>query len=296
MTPFILAAAALLLLALAPLVRTLLRQPATATAPDRAALNLAVLRDAGHALEADRERGLLSATTYEAARQELAQRVSHDVVEAPPASTNATRPDAPHRGTAWALLLALPLAAGALYTLTGTPAALQPLPAVTAAPEAGPNGEPAPAMTPERIQGMVARLAERMKTQPDDVQGWRMLARSYETLGRFDDAVAAYRELQRLAPNDTGMLLDYAVTLAMAKGRTLSGEPAALIDRVLKLEPDNLQALALAGSEAFERKDYDAAVKYWQAVLAKVPAGTEMAGSVEASIEKARGLAKNPTP
>jgi cytochrome c-type biogenesis protein CcmH/NrfG len=137
-----------------------------------------------------------------------------------------------------------------------------------------------------------AELAKDMKQQvreqlaagkPDDAQGWRMLARSYETLGRFDDAVAAYRELQRLTPNDSTRLLDYAVTLAMAKGRTLSGEPAALIERVLKLEPANLQALALAGSETFERKDYDAAVRHWQAVLAKVPAGTEMAQSVEAS-------------
>lgn len=292
MTPFFLIAAALVLLALIPLLIPLLRRSATAPTPDRASLNLTVLRDARQALDDERARGLLSPEAFEAARQELAHRVSHDVV----IPHTSTRADAPHRPTAWALALALPLAAAALYTATGNPAARHPAPATqamaTPGPEAGAEGEAAPAMTPERIQGMVARLAERMKTQPDDAQGWRMLARSYETLGRLDDAVGAYRELQRLAPNDTGMLLDYAVTLAMAKGRTLSGEPAALIERVLKLEPDNLQALALAGSEAFERKNYDAAVKHWQAVLAKVPAGTEMARSVEASIEKARGLAK----
>jgi cytochrome c-type biogenesis protein CcmH len=280
-TAFACSAAALVLLALLPLLRTLLLQrPTASTTPDRAALNLAVLRDTHAQLDEDRARGLLSVATYASARQELAQRVSHDVVAAPAPTARA---DAPHRGTAWTLLVALPLATAALYALTGTPAALQPLPTA-------PKAEAAPAMTPERIQGMVARLAERMKTQPDDVQGWRMLARSYETLGRFDDAVTAYRQLQRLTPDDGAMLLDYAVTLAMAKGRTLSGEPATLIARVLKLEPDNLQALALAGSEAFERQDYDAAVKHWQAVLDKVPAGTEMAQSVQASIDKARAL------
>jgi cytochrome c-type biogenesis protein CcmH len=204
----------------------------------------------------------------------------------------AALPGTPHRGTAWALAALLPAAAVALYLFTGTPAGLQaPAPASALAADtttaAAAGGE---AMTPERIQGMVERLAARLKTQPDDAAGWRMLARSYETLGRHDDAVAAYRELQRLTPNDTEMLLDYAVTLAMSRGRTLTGDPIALVRRVLEREPDNLQALALAGSEAFERQDYPAAVKHWQAVLDHVPAGTEMAATVQASIDKARAL------
>lgn len=191
----------------------------------------------------------------------------------------------PHKPTGWVLAIVLPLAAAALYAATGTPAAL------TAAP---PPAETADAITPERIQGMVERLAGRLKKQPDDAQGWRMLARSYETLGRHDDAVAAYRELQRLTPNDTTMLLDYAVTLAMSRGRTLTGEPARLIAQVLRQEPRNLQALALAGSEAYERQDYRTAVRHWQAVLDQVPAGTEMATSVRASIDKAQALAAAP--
>lgn len=200
----------------------------------------------------------------------------------------AALPGPPQRGTAWALIALLPAAAVALYLLTGTPAGLQ-------APHTAPLAEAGPAaqgegMTPAQIQGMVDRLAARLKTQPDDAAGWRMLARSHETLGRHDDAVAAYRELQRLTPDDTAMLLDYAVTLAMARGRTLTGEPIALIRRVLEREPDNLQALALAGSEAFERQDYPAAVSHWQAVLDHVPPGTEMAATVQASIDKARAL------
>lgn len=200
----------------------------------------------------------------------------------------SAQPGEPHRPTAWVLAVLLPLAAMGLYALIGTPAALQ-----AAHTSPADRADPAPpAMTPERIQAMVQQLAARLQAQPDDAAGWRMLARSYETLGRPDDAVAAYRELRRLTPDDTAMLLDYAVTLAMSQGRTLSGEPLKLIQDVLQRDPGNLQAHALAGSEAFERRDFSAAITHWQAVLDAVPPGTEMAATVQASIDKAKAAAR----
>jgi len=292
---FLLLAALLLAATLALLLPALLRRaplPAAPAGPDeRAALNLAVLQDQARELDRDLAQGLLDSGAHQSTRTELERRVAVDVLARQASATPASAP----RHTAWLLALCLPLASLGIYSLTGTPKALteqpaaQPAQAPFAAASAGDIG-------PEQIRAMVARLADKLKAQPDDAQGWRMLARSYETLGRFDEAVAAYHQLQRLTPDDAAMLLDYAVTLAMAKGRSLSGEPAALIARVLKLEPDNLQALALAGSEAFERQDYAQAVTHWQAVLAKVPPDTEMAQSVQASIEKAQALGTTHAP
>lgn len=145
-------------------------------------------------------------------------------------------------------------------------------------------------VTAEQIEAMVARLAEKLKAKPDDANGWRMLARSYETLRRFDQAVDAYQHLLKLTPNDSAAMVDYAVTLAMSSGQSLSGEPERIINRALEIDPGNLQALALAGSAAFERHDYAKAVTPWRKILALAPRDSEMARSIAGSIDKAEAL------
>jgi cytochrome c-type biogenesis protein CcmH/NrfG len=174
----------------------------------------------------------------------------------------------------------------------GTPKALDPA-TLVAQPSPGQAGQAA--VSPAQIEAMVARLAEKLKTQPDDANGWRMLARSYETLRRFDQAVDAYRHLLQLAPNDADALVDYAVTLAMSSGQSLSGEPEKLIHRALAIDPGNVQALALAGSAAFERRDYAQAIQPWRKILAQAPADSDIARSIAASIAKAEALAAAPS-
>ncbi|MFX8164619.1 hypothetical protein ABTL04_20025, partial [Acinetobacter baumannii] len=85
--------------------------------------------------------------------------------------------------TALALSLGLPLAAAALYARLGQPEALLPQPAV--------------AQAPSPVQQMVQRLADRLQRSPDDADGWALLARAYEQLGRPQDALPAYAQLER---------------------------------------------------------------------------------------------------
>jgi cytochrome c-type biogenesis protein CcmH len=144
-------------------------------------------------------------------------------------------------------------------------------------------------ITPEQVAAMVDRLAQRLKAQPDDAEGWIMLARSYVMLGRHADAMPAFEKASALRPDDADLLSDYADALAMAQGRTLQGRPAELVQRALKADPRNPKALALAGTVAFERKDYAGAVKYWQALVQADPQG-ELAQQIRGSIEEARQL------
>ncbi|SDF11577.1 cytochrome c-type biogenesis protein CcmH [Massilia sp. PDC64] len=198
---------------------------------------------------------------------------------AAPSSHPTARPD--RDWSPIAVGLVLPAAAVALYAAIGTPQA------VLAPP---PQAE-APAIGPAQIEAMVARLAERLKTEPDDVEGWRMLAHSYETLRRFDAAVEAYRHLIALEPNNANGLTDAAVALGMALNQDLSGEPERLIDRALAINPNHVQALALKGSAAYERGDYAQAIPPWKRILAMVPQDSEMARSIGASVAKAEALA-----
>ena len=285
MTPlFLILAAVLTAGALLFILPTLLRKKAVANPHAlRDEVNLAVLRDQLSELDADLAAGTIDAPGYESARHELERRVAEDVQPA----VSTPRPSLDKRWTAAAVGLAVPVLVVTLYLLVGTPAGLDPA-------QVNPPNAQAPQVTEEQIVNMVAKLAQRLKDKPDDVQGWHMLARSYNALGRFGDAAEAYAHVVKLAPGDADLLADYADALAMSLNKRLQGEPEKLIVRALAIDPKNLKALALSGSAAFERHDYKTAVAQWNKVLAQVPPESEMARAVASSISEAQGLAGEP--
>ncbi|CAN7351922.1 tetratricopeptide repeat protein [Duganella sp. LjRoot269] len=184
----------------------------------------------------------------------------------------------------WPLVLiavAVPALAASLYAGIGNLKGLLP-------PLESVQADAAGAVGPEQIESMVTRLAQRLAKQPDDADGWRMLARSYETLRRFDQAADAYRHLLALEPQNPDLLVDYAVVLGMTLNRTLVGEPEALIGRALAIDPNHIQALALSGSAALERGDVASAVKPWKKILALVPADSDVGKSIAENIAKAQ--------
>ena len=157
------------------------------------------------------------------------------------------------------------------------------LPAVAATPERGPTADDIEAAQglsdgsrQEMIRGMVAGLAERLAEQPDDLEGWRMLARSYDTLGQPAEAAAAHRRVTELAPTDTAARLAYAEALVAAAGPKAMPPEAALaaLQQVLDLEPDNPEALYQLGEAARRRGDATSAGLYWERLLRQLPPGT----------------------
>jgi len=143
---------------------------------------------------------------------------------------------------------------------------------------------------------MVERLAERLKTDSANVEGWMLLARSYGAFGRFKESADAYSNAVKLRPGDAQLLADYADALGMALGRRLEGEPEKLIARALEIDPRNLKALALAGTAAFERKNYQAAAGYWERMLPLVPPESDDARSIRGNVDEARSLEKGAPP
>jgi cytochrome c-type biogenesis protein CcmH len=139
---------------------------------------------------------------------------------------------------------------------------------------------------------MVARLAARLAKEPDNVEGWVMLGRSYTALSEFAEAARAYGNAVARSGSDAALLADYADALAMAQGRSLEGEPEKIIQRALAIDPNNVKALALAGTAAFERREYVGAVGYWERILKIAPEESEFAQSVRSSITEAEALAK----
>ncbi len=272
---FLSAAALLLLVVLGLLLRPLLRRNAPSMIASRQALNTAIYRDQLVELERDRAAGSLSEVDYEQAREELQRRLLADASESDALPSSS--------GPAWrsalALVLALPIAAVALYAWFGTPAALQP---IQEQPQAG---HP---VTQAQIEQMVAALAARLKQHPEDIKGWIMLARSYKALGRYDDAARAFAHIGDAMDSDPELLSEYADLLAVRAGGKLDGKPMELVNKALALDPNNTMGLALAGTAAYGKKDFATAVKYWERLQKILPPDSDDAKSIASAIAEAR--------
>jgi cytochrome c-type biogenesis protein CcmH len=275
MTLFWLLGAALAAGVLAMLLRPLLRNRSEQRVSRRDA-NVSIYRDQLRELDADLRAGLITQADYERARRELEARALEDAsVEAPP---QALRAASGGRRAAWAIGAGIPVLALGLYLAVGNPDAFNPA--------ADPH-----AITAQQLEGMVERLAAKLRESPEDAEGWRLLGRSYAVLGRFAESAEAYAKAAARSPNDAQLLVDFADALAMARGQRLDGEPEKLIARALELDPANLKGLALAGTAAYARKDYRKAAAFWEKMLPLVPPDSEDARAIRANVEEARSLA-----
>jgi len=183
------------------------------------------------------------------------------------------------------LVLGIVLIAVVGYWFTAAPA----LQAQMAA-EAEGGGQPNAA----QIIAMVDKLAERLKNDPNDGEGWAMLARSYSVMERNDEALDAYAHAAALRKDDAAVLVDYADALGVKNKHSLAGEPMKLIQRALAIDPNNIKGLALAGTDAFVRKDFAQAVRYWSDVERVGPADNPLVQQVVASLPEARSRAGLP--
>jgi cytochrome c-type biogenesis protein CcmH len=254
--------------------------------------------------------GVLSDAQYEESKVALERRVVDLVLSgatdapaaaaapatAPVASTPAAVPTAAEAPRVSSKLLVglaglVVVIAAAGYFLLGSPPQINEGPAVATAPD----GTAAPhATSSEQIAAMVDKLAERMKTNPDDAEGWAMLARSYSVLGRHPEALVIYEKAIKLRGDDAQLLADYADSLAVKNDRKLAGEPMKWVDKALKLDPKNVKALALAGTHAFDKKDFAGAVKFWETAVDIGPADSGYVQQIKGGLVEARQLAGLP--
>lgn len=255
--------------------------------------DLPTLRRQLQDLQAQHAQGTLDADTFSQRKQALEAAILAQVMAggavpaAAPASAAAPRPS-------WRLWLGSSaftvLVAVAGYGWMGAPGLLSGPPAVAMAGAGGAEGE----ITPQQVEAMITQLSERMASRPDDLEGWTMLARAYNAVGKPAEAVAAFRKAVALSPKDAGLLADLADALGASQGRSLAGEPAQLIAQALALDPTHPKALWLAGTEAFNRQDHAGAAQIWERILARLTPDSPVAAQVRDSINEARKLAGLP--
>ncbi len=268
----------LLLLALGGLLWPLLREPrdAPADARDR-------LRELYRRKREELAQEALPPAEHQQALDELQLGFLQELEATSPAPTLR---DSPWQTRLPAALLsvALPVAALALYLHAGDPRAVAELAMASAATHEGSGNQ---------VETAVARLTERLRANPDDLEGWLVLARSQETMERFGDAAQSYRQAiaaatRQQAPADIVARLqaDLADALGSAHDGDLGGPAQAAIKAALALDANQPKALALAGAAALRSGDIDTARRHWQRLLALLPPGSDMALRVESDLQR----------
>ncbi len=280
--------AALIMFALAFVLPTALQRAdeSNVTAEDeRKKANIAVYRDQLSELETDLRNGIVSEEQYTQDRDEIERRLLEDTATSKKKKT-VTAPNLT-RNTAYLLGIGLPLVAVIFYLNVGSPKSISEAPQVSSAPAQSAEPEE---RSQEQIAANVDKLAKRLQSNPSDPQGWTMLARSYSSMEKWSDATGAYAKATEQSPNNADLWAEYAFAAAMANGKSLEGKPLEFINRALKVDPQNAKALQLAGSAAFQAKNYKKAIDYWQQILKQVPAESEVAQAINERIDEAKRL------
>ncbi|MGE5471741.1 MAG: tetratricopeptide repeat protein [Bacteroidota bacterium] len=205
------------------------------------------------------------------------------LLQAPPASSKP----APAVYRRWMLpalvLLTAAIGFAVFWSYQGQPAGggaidIPSLPDMAQKPQANSGGD---------LNTVVKRLADKMASDPGNGEGWLLLAKTYGELRKYAEAASAYEKAAAILPADAGMLADWADAHVMANGQKWDDTARKIVKRALASDPKHVKTLALAGSEAFDRGDYKAAIALWKRMKAAAPVDSMDSKLADANIEEA---------
>ena len=270
MTVFVILAAAMLALALVFPLLPLLRQRQVSSA-DTGGGDPKRLKALDDALTA----GVIDDDEYRSKRAAMSS-------AATPVSGNKGRRLS--MAAALAVAIVLPIGAIILYQLKGEPAALDPARVMAST---APNAEEHGVDMDQAVAGLVAKLKE----NPANADGWALLGRAYQSMGKFTESRDALKHAFELMPDNHDLTVEYAQALALTNdGRRIAGESRQLIEGVLKADPDHQRALWLIGISDYQAADYNAAITAWNRLLPALPPASDIAESVRNQIADAQKL------
>ena len=254
MTSFIIIAAVITLSTLAALIWPLLRTRNTVSYA-RQEQNIHYAKERLEELEDQLKNAGISATDYEALKLEIESTLANDIDIANNAPIeNVAGPRRSNKAAISILCAFLPLAAAGFYYELGTPAALAPVSAQEHSDQ-------------QQIDTMIAGVEKRLKENPNDIEGWQVLSQTYLALGRYEEARAGFQQVLALGGKSDHIYAALADATALSSGGQFSAEVIHYIEQSLALNPQNRQALWLAGLNASQTGDMAAAKEHWQKLL-----------------------------
>ncbi|TFG89423.1 MAG: c-type cytochrome biogenesis protein CcmI, partial [Hyphomicrobiales bacterium] len=244
--------------------------------PAREAFNATVYRDQLEEIDSDRGRGLIGETEAEAARLEVARRLlaaDSEMGDADGAEKGATRARLALVGVA----LALPLAVLWLYLLYGSPRLPdQPLAARLTDPAAETN-----------IAALVARVEARLRSHPEEGEGWDAIAPVYMSGQLYTEAAGAYEQAIRLLGPSAQRLSGYGQALVLEKGGLVSEQARAALDQALALDETLVEPRILIAIAKEQDGNFAGAIDDWRGLLDRRGADEAWRAMVQTRIAEA---------
>jgi cytochrome c-type biogenesis protein CcmH len=222
-------------------------------APVRAEFDVEVFRRQLAEVEADHQRGVLTAEEAAAAKTEVERRILLAADAGAMASDNP-RSGAGRLGLAL-VVIGVPAISLALYGAIGNPGAPD-------MPLAERADDPAPGM-PADVDDAIRQLAERLKEDPENLQGWLLLGRSYAFKQRYQEAAGAFASAVALAPEDDDIAVSYGEALTFAAGGTVTPAARQQFDLVLARNAAHESARYYSGLAQLQAGDQTAALAVW---------------------------------
>lgn len=278
MSTFWMLATLMTVIALLFILPPLLRSRQGIDIVDRNRLNTEVIKDQLAELRTDLEIGKLDEQAYNAARQDLQRELLDDVDD--DGSVVRSAGERSGRWVAVVLLVMLPALSIPLYQKLGQYNIIERL-------AQGPGAAVAPGQK-HTLEEMVGKLAIRMRQEPENVEGWIMLGRSYATMGRYRDAENAYAKAYRLDKDNPVLITDYADIMVTANGGNFTDEAGSLLENAIALNPREIKALWLSGHWKYQQGQYIEAIARWQQAATLLPAGNENIAVINQQIQQAK--------
>lgn len=234
---------------------------------ERSTLNINITKERLAELDAELALDTITQAEYEQTREELAQALLFDIEQdQEEKAIKQVNTNTYNRYTRSSLLLSVPVLAVSLYFYLGQPELIDGVKKQAQEQTGHANGKDGKSL--ESVDALIEKLAAKMKASPEDAEGWFMLARSYMSMGRYKEAVAALEKTNNLVPNNPAIMLRYADALTMVSGGRLSGKPFELIKKAVAIKPDDPTGLWLIGMAYAEQGQHKKAISYWNLLLA----------------------------
>ena len=227
----------------------LLRERKPLTQASQANANAKVYRDQILDLDREHDSGHISDEEWRQSRDELSMRLLEDTSAA---DDPVAKTEKPAVWTAVVLAVALPISAMGFYMWVGQPEAMNPM--ALKSPEQ---------VDQKDLAKLAETLADKLQSQPENLQGWVMLGRTYRTLENFDASLKAYDTALKLSADDD-LQLERIEVMAMQRQGNFDGEPWRVIREILQKDPQHFGALLTAGSASYAEGKYADALKYWE--------------------------------
>ena len=268
MIVFWIVAALLIAAALLFLLPPLAQKRSDSAKLKRKEINILLFKDQVAELESDVSNGTITQDQFDQAKHDLERSLLEDVSGDEAAEPTESKFEGLGNKSAIAVAIFVPVVAIVIYLQLGSgESGLRPEEAQMAQRTEGHEGT---------LEEQIRKLQDHLQTNPDDVEGWTMLARSYYFLKNYQAASETFNRVAALTnETDPNVLADYADAMAMAQGRNMQGRPYELVKKALEVEPFHQKALWLAGTAAYQAQDYASALQYWEKLITLFPEGTD---------------------